>query len=83
MIKRVNFCESFFIFWNSAKFLKSNVKIIKTHMDEKWVDGIVTRTNIEILEFYSIDRRHIYDRHKNYVDQFMFIVLQWIYPKRK
>ena len=50
-------------------------------MDEKWVDGIVTRTNIKILESYSIDRRHIYAHHKNYVDQVMFIVVNGFIPK--
>ena len=49
MERRLEFCESFFIFWQSAKCLKSNIKMIVTHMDEKWVQAVVTRTNIKLI----------------------------------
>ena len=35
MERRKRFCEALFIFWYSAKCLKSKVKLIVTHMDEK------------------------------------------------
>ncbi len=75
MKQRVRFCESFFIFWLSAKCLSPEVKLIKTHMDEKWVYAMVTRTNIKLLSSYHINGRHNYIPHKTKIDQIMFIVV--------
>ena len=53
-----SFANHFFIFWKSAKCLKSSVKLIVTHMDEKLVHAVVTRTNIKLLEEYGIGKRY-------------------------
>ena len=50
-------------------------------MDEKWVDGVVMRSNIKVLESYNLDSRYHYAHHKSYVDQVMFIVLNSFIPK--
>ena len=81
MQKRLDFCESFFIFWKSAKCLKPDVKIIVTHMDEKWVHAVVARTNIKLIENYDVGKRYHYAHHKNYIDQVMFIVVNGFVPK--
>ena len=78
--KRLIFCESFFIFWKSAKYLSSSVKIIKTHMDEKWVMEVVSRCHIKILATDYEARYHM-AHHKNYLDQVMFIVVNGFIPK--
>ena len=78
--QRKKFCESFFVFWLSAKCLKSNIKIIKTHMDEKWVQAITIRRNIKVLGSYHVDKRYYYAPHKNYLDQVMFIVINGFIP---
>ena len=79
--KRKQFCKCFFVFWISAKCLSPKVKLIKTHMDEKWVQAITIRRNIKILASYHIDRRTFYAPHKNYLDQVMFIVINGFIPK--
>ena len=78
--KRVFFCESFFMFWLSAKCLKPSIRMIVTHMDEKWVHAIVTRSNIKILESLDINNRYHYAHHKNFIDQVMFIVVNGFIP---
>ena len=80
MLRRKLFCEAFFIFWHSAKCLKSKIKLIVTHMDEKWVHAVVTRTNIKLLENYNTEKRFHYTHHKNYMDQVMFIVVNGFIP---
>ena len=62
--KRKEFCESFFVFWLSAKCLSPKVKLIKTHMDEKWVQAIAIRRNIKVLSSYHIDKIYYYVLHK-------------------
>ena len=64
MQKRFQFCEAFFIFWHSAKCLKPNIKLIITHMDEKWVHAVVSRTNIKLIENYDVGKRYHYAHHK-------------------
>ena len=64
MERRKRFCEAFFIFWHSAKCLKSKIKLIVTHMDEKWVHAVVTRTNVKLLENYNAGKRFHYAHHK-------------------
>ena len=68
------------MFWLSAKCLKPNIKMIVTHMDEKWVHAIVTRSNIKILEYLDINNRYHYAHHKNFIDQVMFIVVNGFIP---
>ena len=80
MERRKRFCEAFFIFWHSAKCLKSKIKLIVTHMDEKWVHAVVTRTNIKLLENYNVGKRYNYAHHKNYMDQVMFIIVNGFVP---
>ena len=82
MIKRLQFCEAFFIFWISAKCLRTSVKMIVTHMDEKWVHAVVTRTNIKIIESYKVGKRYHYAHHKNFIDQVMFIVVNGFIPEK-
>ena len=50
-------------------------------MDEKWVDGVVTRSNIKVLKSYDLDARHHYAHHKSHIDQVMFIVVNGFIPK--
>ena len=78
--QRKQFCESFFVFWLSAKYLSPRIKIIKTHMDEKWVQAITIRRNIKVLGSYHVDKRYFYAPHKNYLDQVMFIVINGFVP---
>ena len=80
-LKRLIFCESFFIFWLSARCLKSHVKLIKTHMDEKWVMAVRTKTNIKIIMTHNPDSRYHHAHHKNYLDQVMFVVINGFIPK--
>ena len=79
-LKRVIFCESFFIFWKSAKCLRSSIKIIKTHMDEKWVMAVTTWFHIKLLATDYETRYHM-AHHKNFIDQVMFIVIIVFIPK--
>ena len=80
MQRRFQFCEAFFIFWHSAKCLKSNIKLIVTHMDEKWVYAVVARNSIKLIENYDVGKRYHYAHHKSYIDQVMFIVVNGFVP---
>ena len=77
---RLLFCEAFFIFWYSARYLKSSTKLIMTHMHEKWVHAVVTRSNIKLLESYDIKNRYHYAHHKSFIDQVMFVVINGFIP---
>ena len=79
MERRKRFCEAFFIFWYCAKFLKSKIKVIVTHMDKKWVHAVVTQINIKLLENYNIGKCFNYSHHKNNMDQVMFIIVNVSY----
>ena len=50
-------------------------------MDEKLVDGVVTRSNIKVLKSYDLDARYHYAHHKSHIDQVMFIVVNGFIPK--
>ena len=50
-------------------------------MDEKWVQAVVTRTNIKLIENYDVGQRYHYCPHKNYIDQVMFILVNGFVPK--
>ena len=78
--QRKKFCKEFFVFWLSAKFLSRKVKLIKTHMDEKWVKEVTVRSNVKVLGYYHVNQRYHYAQHKNYLDQVMFIVLNGFIP---
>ena len=55
--------KGFHFFWLSEIYLKCEIKIINTHMGEKWVDAVMTKTNINLLSSYHVDDRHNYDPH--------------------
>ena len=78
--QRKKFCKEFFVFWLSAKFLSRKVKLIKTHMDEKWVKAVSVRSNIKVLGSYHVNQRYHYAQHKNYLDQVMFIIINGFVP---
>ena len=74
--KRVQWAETFWIFWYSAKAVCSRKKIfVVVHMDEKWFYAIRSRSNCKELTAIGLEPEPYFVQHKNHIGKLLFVVV--------
>ena len=74
--RRVMWACEFWLFWKSAKAVRSTqVKFVLMHMDEKWFYAVKTRSNTKVLTSIGLDPSDYYAQHKSHIGKEMYIFL--------
>ena len=74
--RRVTWAHAFWIFWKSAKYVRTDKAIIVlVHMDEKWFFTIKTRANCKVVPGWGVHGDDMHVQHKSHVGKEMYIVV--------
>ena len=76
MARRVAWAHSFWLFWYSARLVKSEKALfVLVHMDEKWFYAVRTRSNCKVLTSIGLEQADYRAHHKNHIGKEMYIVV--------
>ena len=74
--RRVAWAHSFWVFWMSAKCVRSQKAIfVLVHMDKKWFYAVRARSNCKVLTSIGLEPANYYVHHKNHVGKEMYVVI--------
>lgn len=73
--KRVIHCETFWVFWESAKVVSAQIRYIYAMKDEKWFFVVVTRTKNKVVTSIGLEEVDHFVQHRSHVGKEMYVVM--------
>jgi hypothetical protein len=74
--KRVQWAESFCVFWKSVSIIKTEkCQVVLTQMDEKWMFVVRCRTTNKMIPLWNVQGKDRHVHQKSHVGKEMYIVV--------